>query len=96
MKCVQCEKFQGLKKFNNSVNGSYWKCGTQIITADSDSCVNFTLYRILVCPKKNKFRRMHIDSCLHYQKEKGCKCRIGNEIRQYLRKQPGKIIKRKG
>ena len=95
MKCIQCEKFRGLRKHNNSLNGSYWKCNGTEILADTKACKDFVLYPILVCPKKNKFRRMPIEACLHYQNEKGCKCRTGVEIRAYLRKQPGKLIRRK-
>ena len=95
MKCKSCQKFQSLKKCNNSLNGSYWKCDNQEITTDSNACKDFILYHIITCPKKAKFRRIHIEVCLHYQLEKNCKCKIGLEIKSYIRKQPGKLIRRK-
>jgi hypothetical protein len=95
MRCSQCQKFKGLRKYNNSLNGSYWKCDGREILADTPSCENFVLYHIIICPKKNKFRHMDVEVCLHYQKEKNCKCRTGFEVRTYLRKQPSKLIRRK-
>jgi len=95
MRCIHCKSFQGLKKIHNSTNGSEWKCGDKVIQADSESCELFILNSVIVCPKKNKFRRMHIDACMHWQKEKNCKCKVGFEIRTHLRKQPAKLIRRK-
>jgi hypothetical protein len=94
MKCSSCQKFQSLRKHNNSINGSYWKCNGKEIFADTEACKDFVLHHVLICPKKNKFRRMHVDACMHYMKE-GCKCRVGSEIRSYIRSQPGKINRRK-
>lgn len=95
MKCISCTKFKSLKKHNNSLNGSYWLCDEKTIYADSDGCQDFVLYHVIVCPKKNKFRQISVTVCLHYQKEKKCKCKKGLEIKHYISKQPVKLIKRK-
>jgi len=95
MKCISCAKFKSLKKHNNSLNGSFWICEGKNIIADTDSCQEFILHHIVVCPKKNKFRQISITVCLHYQKEGKCKCKKGLEIKEYLNKQPMKLIKRK-
>jgi hypothetical protein len=95
MRCVHCQFFQGLKKISNSSNGSEWKCGPLIIQADTQACDQFVLNSVIVCPKKNKFRRMHIDACMHWQIEKHCKCKVGLEIKAHIRSQPTKLVRRK-
>lgn len=95
MKCLSCTKFRSLKKHNNSLNGSFWLCEEQTIYADTNACKEFVLHHIIVCPKKNKFRQLLVTVCIHYQKEKKCKCKKGLEIKKYLDKQPMKIIKRR-
>jgi len=94
MKCNHCEKFQSLKNIAGT-NGEYRQCGKKSIARDGESCDLFELRHIVFCPKKNKFKQLHIDVCLHYQMTKGCKCKLGLEIRKYKRGQPGKLIKRR-
>ena len=95
MKCISCTKFKGnLKKVPN-MDVTSFNCEGHIINADSEACDQFVLHPIIFCIKKNRMRQIDVSVCIHYQKENKCKCKKGLEIRNYMKKQPGKLIRRK-